>query len=94
MGEYINPRDGSTKEEFLRGHGRPIDDPSRVQAGELAVCLVSNPTFTAAGIAYNDDEVRAWTDPRDDRAKSWWAVKVEDLRPFMSRYALESLGLW
>ena len=91
MGEYINPRDRS-KEQFLLDHGRLIDSPGDVYAGELPVCLVDNGPFTAAGIAYSRGEIEAFDSPSDDRPKSWWAVKIDDLLPFMSAYALRAIG--
>lgn len=92
MGEYINPRDGSSKEQFLTSHGREINDPSEAFSTELPVCLMNNGRFTAAGIAYDEREVRAFTMPGDDRPKKWYAVPLEKLRPFMSHYALADIG--
>ena len=52
MGFYVNPPD-MTKEEWLQKHGQVTETPAwPVPEGTILVCLVKNPTFTAAGIAY------------------------------------------
>ena len=84
MGKYINPSDRS-KEQFLTENGRRIDLPEHAVEGELPVCLVNNGPFTAAGIAFNDQEIKAFSDPDDSRPKQWWAVKASLLAPFMGR---------
>ena len=86
MGYYINPQDGSTKEEWLKKHGREIS-PSEVYghdyATELPVCLVDNGDFTAAGIAYDEREAKAFLYP-DRRKKLWYLASREVLKPFYS----------
>jgi hypothetical protein len=91
MGEYINTVD-RTKEQFLIAEGREISDPGLVASGELPVCLVDNGIFTAAGIAYDERELKAFTEPEDYRPKRWFAVSIEKLTPFMSKYARDKVA--
>lgn len=84
MGYYINPRDLS-KEDWLRGHGTPIQ-PSwarhfNYQGDDLPVCLVRNAGFSAAAIGYCNSETEEFL--RDDgRVKKWYSVPKEKLREF------------
>lgn len=56
MGHYINPPN-MTKEEWLQEHGQVTETPAwPAPEGTIPVCLVKNPTFTAAGIAYCEQE--------------------------------------
>ena len=76
MGFYINPEDGTSKEEFLEKHGLRIEHPTwPSKPGTLPVCLVNNRSFTAAGIVFND--------PSDHRPKRWYVVPIEALKPFL-----------
>jgi len=64
MGYYINPR-GMKKEEWLeenatRLEGTPEWPPPN---GYYYVCLVENPTFTAAGVAYDERQFEAFCAP-------------------------------
>lgn len=90
MGEYINPRE-ITKEQFLQREGRLIKGPDQVEPGELPVCLVNNGPFTAAGIAYDEQEIQAFTVPSDSRPKQWYGVSYEKLAPYMSKYARDKV---
>lgn len=78
MGCYINPKDKS-KEAFLILNGTPTLEPCEITETELPVCLVDNGLFTAAGIAYDEDEVDAFLHP-DPRPKRWYRVSRELLR--------------
>jgi hypothetical protein len=77
MGYYINPHN-MTKEEWLIRNGRSISSYTKVEAGEYPVCLVDNGLFTAAGIAYSQDEAMAFARP-DGRPKRWYAVPRDKL---------------
>lgn len=90
MGEYINPTE-RTKEQFLETEGREISAPGLVLPGELPVCLVSNGAFTAAGIAYDEREIKAFSEPGDYRPKRWYAVSYEKLSPYMSKFARDKV---
>lgn len=93
MGAYINPPD-MTKEQWLAEHGKLLNDaPPRhdVLLGHLPVCLVQNPAFSAAGIAFDERELKAFTAP-DSRTKIWFYVQTEKLHevsPELTRYMEE-----
>jgi len=84
MGYYINPP-SETKEQWLQKHGTPVHGDvvlSHDFSGPtLPVCLVDNGPFTAAGIAFDAGELRAFGHP-DRRPKSWFLVSREDLEPY------------
>jgi hypothetical protein len=66
MGAYVNPEEVS-KEAWLAEHGTPLGINE------------DNGMFTAAGIAYSEGELGAFTDPRDPRPKLYFSVPVEKL---------------
>ena len=75
---YINPRDGSSKEKWLKDNakGCSLHTFLNAPAGSVGVCLVDNGFFTAAGVAYNADEAKAFvTDLRDRRPKHFFIVE-------------------
>jgi hypothetical protein len=81
MGVYINPQ-GTSKEAWLLDHATdhsfyPVWDA--VPEGYLPVCLVLNPGFTAAGVAYDKAEMEAFADPSDQRIRRWYMVRMTDL---------------
>jgi hypothetical protein len=80
MGYYIDPTNCS-KEEWLNKHGVPADGNIYPNADSLAVCLVDNVMFTAAGICFSKSETEAFAHP-DGRRKKWYRVSREDLKPF------------
>lgn len=84
MGAYINPSQGS-KEEFLMRHGKHIDPPREFDwnGDTLPVCLVYNPDFTAAGIAYCKAVAEEFMHPCG-RRKVWFEVSREALKPYYS----------
>lgn len=79
MGAYINPVNQS-KEDWLRENATLTDTPESFDSkpGYLPVCLVDNRMFTAAGIAFNERELEAFTYP-DGRRKAWFWVEKEKL---------------
>lgn len=82
MGYYIDPPD-MEKEEFLSAYGRPVKfNEAQITATELPVILVNNGFFTAAAIAFDNAELRAFTDPTDTRPKKLYMVSRERLRPY------------
>lgn len=83
MGYYINPA-GQTKEEWLSDNGERLDKaPALHKIGNrLAVCLVDNYAFKAAGIAYCQDELEVFKTP-DGRPKVWYMVDEAKLAPYM-----------
>ena len=79
MGYYINPTDMS-KEQWLAGNGFKISGRDikmngfeNIRSNELPVCLVDNGPFTAAAIAYNQQEFDEFMKP-DGRGKTWYLV--------------------
>jgi len=85
MGFYVNPPNES-KESFLEREGikSPYDLKikwSNVSEGFLPVVLVNNGIFTAAGIAYCESELEAFTDMNDQRPRQIFLVKIEKLIP-------------
>lgn len=83
MGYYVNPPNES-KEDFLDREGMVIPPYPRlgwkdVPDGFLPVVLINNGPFTAAGIAYCEGELKAFTDPGDLRPKVIYLVKREKL---------------
>lgn len=77
MGYYINPID-KTKEEWLMENGLRALSSDKRPEGFHFVCLVDNGGFTAAGIAFNDQEKEAFMHP-DNRHKYWFIVADEKL---------------
>jgi hypothetical protein len=81
MGAYINPVNQS-KESWLKEHGEAIDEAPKSfderMKLELPVCLVDNGPFTAAGIAFDERELQAFTYP-DHRPKQWYWVSTKKL---------------
>lgn len=80
MGVYINPTNGQTKEQWLNDNGielGPTIPPGNYMTGdESLVCLVNNWQFTAAGVAYDERELRAFQQD-DGREKTWWLVETK-----------------
>lgn len=84
MGYYINPKNGQTKEAWLVEHGTHIAQPKVHRDGANGVvCLVDNGFMTAAGIAYDQRELEAFSLPDDHRPKRWFAVPIDKLAQFM-----------
>ncbi len=75
MGYYINPDRGS-KESYLEKEG--IQAPwapkwEDIPSDKVAVCLVDNGMFTAAGIAYSPAELEEFS-RYDGREKQWYIL--------------------
>jgi len=81
MGFYINPPN-ETKESFLKREGLPIEYPftwDDILDDYLPVILINNGVFNAAGIAYCEDKLNVFCDPRDPRPKKYFVVKIDKL---------------
>jgi len=83
MGCYINhPK--LQKEDWLLLHAKqygpqaPLWD--RVPEGELPVCLVDNGPFTAAGIAFSEEELHEFNDAEDPRPRFWYLAPISRLK--------------
>jgi hypothetical protein len=82
MGRYINPRN-MTKENWLETFGKILEDaPHKFGEYEdcLSVVLVENGGFTAAAIAFSQQELETFTMHDDLRAKKFYTVPTEVLR--------------
>lgn len=83
MGFYVNPK-GGTKEAFLKEKGVevPIAELSFEERpkGTLPVIWINNnDVFSAAGVAFSNEELAAFTDFRDRRPKRCYYVEIDDL---------------
>jgi hypothetical protein len=85
MGAYVNPSDQS-KEEWLEENADKITKQEAKEISEnikyseeMAVCLVDNGPFTAAGICFEEREFEAFSRADDPRPKLWFRAKTEDL---------------
>lgn len=76
---------GYVEGTVLEKYGREVTRSEiAITDDSLPVVLVNNFAFTAAGIAYNEGEVRAFTDPSDGRPKRYFMVPRENLAEFMT----------
>jgi len=97
MGIYLNPANGQTKEYWLVNNCADYEDwtiaPTEHLTDEgIVVCLVDNGLFTAAGVAFDAEELKAFTGP-DRRTKLWFRVPVDKLdASVLSAHDLETLG--
>src|SRR3989344_2573762 len=83
MGYYVNPQ-GESKASFLKREGIPIANSPKitwksVPKGYLPVALVSNGAFNAAGIAFCESELDAFTRLDDPRPRQIFMVPVKKL---------------
>ncbi|MBL1322153.1 MAG: hypothetical protein COA63_014010 [Methylophaga sp.] len=80
MGYYINPKDMS-KEAWLNIHGIPMMYAPVLFTDEIhyAVCLVDNGMFTAAAVAYSQDELETFRHD-DGRPKTWYWADIDKLK--------------
>jgi len=81
MGFYINPVDGSNKEEWLAQNGTRLGGPGEwddVPDDCCLVCLVENGPFRAAGIVYSQQELEDWSYTGDYRPKQWYLITKAD----------------
>lgn len=79
MGKYVNQtsktnRVGTSYAEkckaLLEDGATLIKKPEKFQKN--LVCVIDNGWMAAAGYVYNEGEFQAFTDPNDDRPKSWF----------------------
>lgn len=83
MGFYINPEEG-TKEEFLEKNGAFFfivrNGFQNRPEGKLPVILIMNPTFSAAAVAFSEEEYQHLVLP-EGRTKVGFYVPIEKLIP-------------
>ena len=76
MGTYLNPSDGSSKEQFLKKNGDQLENApvwENIPKDSMAVCLIENGMFTAAGVADSKSELNSLGE-QDGRTKTWYIV--------------------
>jgi hypothetical protein len=79
MGYYINPPD-LTKEAWLQEYGQVTTTPAwPAPVDTVMVCLVDNGPFTAAAIAYCEEEFNEFSAPSDPRPRIWYYVPIDDI---------------
>lgn len=91
MGMYINPQNKSKEvwlqEHITRTYGRtPPSSINELQDSEALVCLVDNGHFTAAAVAFSNDELDAFTRSDDVRPKAWFVVPKDSLKSVCPDY--------
>lgn len=88
MGYYINPKD-QTKEAFLLEQGHPVSEAALARytfdEDTLPVCWVQNPGMTAAGIAYNQEELNRFLMGVGNRKFQWYLVPRSALAPYLPK---------
>ncbi len=81
MGLYINPKN-EEKEEWLNGNATPITEDDAILSldnGDVVICLVDNLDFTAAGVAYDEKELK-YMMKDDGRDKEYFITSLEKLQ--------------
>lgn len=94
MGLYVNPPTGD-KIKWLHERGREVN-PDHVidlphydqKTDEVLVCLVMNPSFSAAAICDRNQEKMIYS-VDDGRIKFWFYVPYHDLKPYLQNYKIE-----
>jgi hypothetical protein len=81
MGFYVNPTN-EEKEFFLDREGLevPEADWENIPKDSVPVILINNGMFSAAGIAYDEDEYEVFTNKEDRRPKKIFIVKKSKLK--------------
>lgn len=83
MGYYIEFRDAHNKgDQLLADKESEAVELSRVPESvpgdkNVLVCVVENRSFDAAGIVYDNRELREFSDLRDGRPKRWFLVNKQ-----------------
>lgn len=81
MGAYINT--SPSKELWLQNNAKQISKQDAVNHNDynenLLVVLINNGFFTAAGIAFDKNEKKAFLDESDTRFKLYFTAKKQDL---------------
>ena len=58
-----------------------------IPEGKTMVCVVSNPMFDAAGIAYDSSEFEAFREAGDSRPKTWLLLDTDLAKDLCPKYA-------
>ncbi len=87
MGAYVNPPNGGSfseeaaKAEWLKKFAEETQGPTQPDAEYVPLCWVHNYHFTAIGVGFSPNEVKAFVGSSDDlRPKRWFRAKREDVR--------------
>lgn len=97
MGVYVDPPTG-TKEDWLTNHGELVSSPPLSTGFELRpkdslpVILINNGPFTAAGIAFDEQEFQEFIRP-DNRPKLMFYVETKKLlgiSPILKNYLTQT----
>lgn len=80
MGYYIEATGGKQKAAWLVKNAKGvIVQKANPTMDSIPVVVIDNGPFEAAGIAYNQDELEAFTSPRDYRPKTIVMVPREEV---------------
>jgi hypothetical protein len=73
MGYYIETAFNLAKDlQLIDNFGAVVTTPDLPEdKTKVLVCVVQNGPFDAAGVVFNEFELRAFTDPDDDRRRTW-----------------------
>lgn len=91
MGVYVETPFNTGKARWLcMEHGAVItlkpDSLQMVPAdNKVLLCVVRNGPFDAAAVVYNDQELRAFSDPRDGRSRTWLLMDRDALFGMLSK---------
>jgi len=82
MGFYIQTPEAKGKANHLvKAYGasrlRVTPQWNEVPEGKAAICVVDNGAFEAAGLAYSEEELRAFSEPTDRRPKTWLLMETK-----------------
>ena len=88
MGIYINPTNGMSGHNWIKGHvGIQIEVPkiedvqTYFDEGVVLICAVNNGAFYAFAVVYSINEFKAFTSPTDNRPKDWFKIPVDAFSP-------------
>ena len=90
MGYYIEvPKNHNKAKQIVEMYGGEILSKvpvwEELKSEEAAICVIDNIDFEAAGFAYSKQELKEFSDPRDNRFKTWVIMdrkKAEELTHF------------
>ena len=93
MEYYIRvPRNHDKATQIIKLYGGKISSKpplwQDLKPEEAVICVVDNGAFEAAAFAYSEAELKEFSDPSDDRPKTWVImdrIQAEDLTHFTRR---------
>jgi len=78
MGLYVEV---PNKLGWLQDNGVMTTKRGIAKDDEFLVCCVNNVHFHAVGVAYDERELKVFSDSSDGRQKFWFRVKKDVLKP-------------